>query len=102
MVLGIFRVDGEQRQSAQVFAALQLCRLHGLGFAHFLVGETHRHAMGMQRNDAAGTGRVDIAEDFENRGGLQPVSAFLGELAHDQGAIIGLVGFALGRHEFMT
>ncbi len=62
VVAGVDRVDGDERQVAQVVAALQRRRLGGLGLGLGVLGEAGRDAVGVD-GDQRGGARIVLAAD---------------------------------------
>ena len=93
MVAGICRVDGDKWQVAQVFSALEACRLHGVGFGDHVIGEIIRDAVLMDGDQGYCLGRRGITQPGDDARLRQAKPVFrAGLLGLDQLTILCAMG----------
>ena len=95
MVAGVGRVDGDQRQIAQILApSAKLGLFGGFGLRQHGVGEGVGDAVGMDGDQARHLLGFGIAEPLGDARGLHAGAAAARELEADQLAALGVVGAA--------
>ena len=96
MVLGVGRVDGDERGVAPVFVLAEHPRARGVGFLQHGAAETMRNAVGVDRDQADRLFARERAEPLNHLAGRQPEPALARNLDGDQIAVLGAAG-CIGR-----
>ena len=76
VVARVLGVDGDERQLAQVLAALEACGLHAVGLGQHLLGEIVRDAVLVDRDERDGLGFGRIADAGRDPRAGQAEAAF--------------------------
>ncbi len=97
MVAGVERVDGDEGEVGEVFAALGVGLLGGLSLGQHVLREAVGNAVGMDRDQAGHLLGLGIAEPLDHAGGLHAHARGARQLEADQLAVQGIVG-AAARH----
>ena len=103
MVARVGRVDGDERQVPQVFAALEPRGCHRVGLGDHLVGEIVGNAVLVDGDQRDGARRGGVAEPGDDLGpGQAHAGARARLLGLDQLAVLGVTGGAGGHHPFLV
>jgi hypothetical protein len=93
VVAGVGRVDGDERDIAQVVAALQRRQVLVLGLLLDRVGEAGRDAVGVDGDQGGGAGVVLLADLLQDLAAFGPVALFgLLDRGQDQIAVAQVLG----------
>ncbi len=100
MVLGVGRVDGDQRQVAEILAALHRCGRCGFGFGKHGGREGERNFMGVDGDHGDGFFRRQRADHFKYFRLGQTVAAAAKRLHLDEVAILRAIGIVTVDDQF--
>ncbi len=92
MVLGVGRVDGDERGVAPVFVRAEHARARGVGFRQHGGAETMRNAVGVDRDQAHRLFARERAEPLDHLAGRQPEPALARDLDGDEVAVLCAAG----------
>ena len=92
VVLGVGRIDGDERQVAPVLAAFQRRRPRGFRFGDERAAEGVRNAVGVDRDQADRPFALERAEPLHDRAGRQAEPAVARHLDRDEIAVLGAAG----------
>ena len=103
VIAGIGRIDGDERQIAEVFPALHRCGFGGIGLGHDRIGEGIGNAVFMDRDKRHGARRTGVAQTV---GDARPRQAHarLGsrEFPFDQLAVFRAMGVTRTHDPFLV
>ncbi len=92
VVLGIGRIDGDERHVAPIFAPLKRRRPRRFRFGNERAAEDVRKAVRVDGDQADGALALERAEPFDDRPGRQPEPAVARHLDRDEIAVHGAAG----------
>ena len=92
VILGVGRIDGDERNAAPVFAAGMRGRARGVGFVEHGAGKCVRNIVGMDGDQADGALALERAEPRDDGAGGKPEPAVPRHFDRDEIAIDGARG----------
>ena len=101
VILGVGRIDGDERHLSPIFAPRQRRRLRRVGFIEERAGKNVRDVVGMDCDQADGALALDRAQSFNDRAHWQTELAIARHLHGNEIAIDGAQG-AIGRDRHLA
>ena len=94
VILGVHRIDGDERKLAPILTAGKAGGLCGLGFGERVAAEEVRNAMGVDGDEADRAFALQRAEFFLDARRRQTVVALPYDVDRDEVAVLGVLGGA--------